>query len=135
MATKSFGTSFAFTPEGGETLAVGQLSSISEMTISRELIDVTTLDAPCGCRRFIPGLQDAGEIRLTGFHQAADPGQMALRVACMSGREGVACISFPDGSSASFPALVKSCALGAAQVDGALGFVCVLRVNGAVEFA
>lgn len=57
----------------------------------------------------------------------------ALRAAYESGKAGTARIDFPDGAAYTFPALVKSCSLGAAQVDGAIGFGCVLRVNGAVE--
>ena len=108
MATKSLGTTFTFTPAGGSAAKIGQLSAISELNCDSELIDVTTLSEQSGCRRFIQGARDAGEIRLTGFH-------------------------LKTGAAYTFPALVKSCSLGAAQVDGAIGFGCVLRVNGAVE--
>ena len=94
---------------------------------------MTTLSEQSGCRRFIQGARDAGEIRLTGFHLKTDAGQAALRAAYESGKAGTARIDFPDGAAYTFPALVKSCSLGAAQVDGAIGFGCVLRVNGAVE--
>ena len=134
MATKSLGTTFTFTPDGGSAVTVGQLSSISEITCDAELIDVTTLDTPDGFRRFIPGARDGGEVKLTGFHKSSDGGQLALRVACMAGTQGTAAIAFPDGDSVTFPALVKSFALGAAQVDSAIGFTCVLRANGAVTF-
>jgi len=133
MATKGIGTTFTFTPAGGTAVTVGKLSSISELQCDSEMIDVTTLDEASGCRRFIQGARDAGELRLTGFH-ADNAGQTALRAAYQSGQEGTAAIAFPDGTTASFPALVKSVALGAAQVDGAIGFGCVLRVNGAVTF-
>lgn len=130
MATKSLGTTFSF----GGTL-IGTLSSVSELTCDSELLDVTTLDTPDGCRRFMQGAKDAGEIRLTGFHEKNDAGQAALRSAYESGLCADACITFPDGMTATFPALVKSCALGAAQVDSAIAFICVLRANGKVVFA
>ena len=133
MATKSLGTTFTFTPAGGAAAKIGQLSAISELNCDSELIDVTTLSEQSGCRRFIQGARDAGEIRLTGFHLKTDAGQAALRAAYESGKTGTARIDFPDGAAYTFPALVKSCYLGAAQVDGAIGFGCVLRVNGAVE--
>lgn len=127
MATKSLGTTFTF-----NNILVGTLSAISEITCDSEMIDVTTLDSPDGCRQFIPGVKDAGEIRLTGFHVKGESGQNALRAAYDSGNAATACITFPDGTQAVFPALVKSHALGAAQVDGAIQFTCVLRASGKV---
>lgn len=129
MATKSLGTTFTF----NDTL-VGTLSSISEINCESEMIDVTTLDSPDGCRQFIPGAKDPGEIRLSGFHVKGEAGQNALRAAYDSESSGTACITFPDGTKATFPALVKAHALGAAQVDGAIQFTCVLRANGKVVF-
>lgn len=128
MATKSLGTVFFL-----NDAVVGKLSSISEITCDSEMIDVTTLSDDC--RRYMQGAKDAGEIRLTGFHEKNDAGQHALRALYESGEEAQACITFPDGMTASFPALVKSHALGAAQVDGAIGFVCVLRATGKVVVA
>ena len=45
MATKSLGTTFTF-----NNTPVGTLSAISEMTCDSEMIDVTTLASPDGCR-------------------------------------------------------------------------------------
>ena len=81
MATKSLGTTFTFTPAGGSAAKIGQLSAISEMNCDSELIDVTTLSEQSGCRRFIQGARDAGEIRLTGFHLKTDAGQSRGRMA------------------------------------------------------
>ncbi|MBQ7455200.1 MAG: hypothetical protein IJS53_02045 [Clostridia bacterium] len=135
MATKGIGTTFSFTPSGGSATRVGVLSAISELACDSEMIDVTTLDESSGCRRFIQGARDAGELRLTGFMSKTDAGQLALRSAWQSGAAGTALITFPDGLTASFPALVKTYSIGAAQVDGAVGFSCVLRADGAVTFA
>ena len=134
MATKGIGTTFSFTPSGGTATLVGTLTAISELTCDSALIDVTTLEETSGCRRYIQGLRDAGELRLTGFHARGDAGQQALRAAYQSGTAGTALITFPDGLKAAFPALVKSVSLGAAQVDGAIGFSCVLHADGAVTF-
>lgn len=130
MATKSLGTTFTF-----NGTAVGTLSSISEITCDSEMIDITTLDSPGGCRQFMQGAKDAGEIRLTGFHAKGEAGQIALRASYDSGEAGDCCITFPDGAKAAFPALVKSHALGAAQVDSAIAFTCVLRAVGQVTFS
>ena len=130
MATKSLGTTFTF-----NNTPVGTLSAISEMTCDSEMIDVTTLASPDGCREYMQGAKDCGEIRLTGFHTHNEAGQAALLAAYDEGALGNCCITFPDGAKATFRALVKSHALGAAQVDSAIQFVCVLRVSGKVVFS
>lgn len=135
MAIKSNGTTFTFTPNGGIAVTVGKLNSISEITSDAEIIDVTTLDEPDGCKKFIQGARDAGEVRLTGFHEKTDNGQKTLRAAYVSGEAGTAEVTFPDGARVTFPALVKSHTLGAAQVDGAVAFGCTLRASGAVTVA
>lgn len=135
MATKGLGTTFTYINAQGVSTRVGQLSAISEISCDSELIDITTLSESSGCRRFMQGARDGGEIRLTGFYLKDDAGQLALRSAYQSGSEGTACIDFPDGTAYTFPALVKGYSLGAAQVEGAIGFGCVLRVNGAVVSA
>lgn len=132
MATKGLGTTFSFTPAGGAAVTVGTLTAISEVVCDSDMLDVTTLDTQDGGKRFIQGARDAGEVRLTGYHKKTDAGQAALRAAYASGGAIAALIAFPDGAQVTFPALVKSHALGAARVDGAIGFTCVLRVNGAV---
>ena len=128
MATKSLGTVFSL-----NDIVVGKLSSISEITCDSDMIDVTTLDDDCRC--YMQGAKNAGDIRLTGFHAKDNAGQSALRALYDSGDVAQARIVFPDGMTASFPALVKSHALGAAQVDGAISFVCVLRATGKVVIA
>lgn len=125
MATKSLGTTFSL-----NDVLIGKLSSISEITCDSDMIDVTTLEHNDGFRRYMQGAKDAGEIRLTGFHEKDNVGQSALRALYDSGEEATARIAFPDGMTATLPVIVKSHALGAAQVDGAISFVCVLKATG-----
>jgi len=130
MATKSLGTTLTF-----NEIPVGTLSAISEINCDSDLIDVTTLQSEDGCKEFIQGAKDAGEIKLSGFHVKDEAGQAALRDAYNSGEKGMVLITFPDGATVSFPSLVKAHALGAAQVDGAIAFSCVLRAVGQVVVA
>lgn len=134
MATKSLGTTFTFTPAGGSAAKIGQLSAISELNCDSELIDVTTLSEQSGCRRVYPGRARCGRNPPDGLPpgkptRARPPCAPPMKAARQARRASI----FPDGAAYTFPALVKSCSLGAAQVDGAIGFGCVLRVNGAVE--
>lgn len=132
MATNSMGTTLQFTPSGGTQVTVGKLSSIGELSPDSEELDVTTLDATGGYREYIQGLRDAGELEIEGYHNAGDNGQAALRAAYASGDCGSFVITFPDNTTAAFSAFVKSHTLGAAEVDGAVGFGATLRITGAI---
>ena len=112
------------------TVSIGCLRSISEIKCDSEALDVTTLDSPC--RTAIQGVRDMGEVTLEGFFEAGSVGQACLRSLYMTGESVPFTVTFPDGSAAAFPAFVKSWSLGAAQVDGAVGFTAVLRLTGMV---
>lgn len=129
-AIKAQGTTLKFTPVGGEELTVGKLSAVGEIQPDSEELDITTLESPEGCREYMQGMRDCGEIEISGFHDAGDAGQRALRAAYASGENAAFCVCFPDGTQARFSAFVKSHTLGAAEVDGAVGFGAVLRVSG-----
>ena len=130
--TKALGTTLSFTPAGGTETTVGRLSSIGEINPDSKELDVTTLDSAGGYREYLQGFKDSGRLEVSGFHDAGDAGQAALRAAYASGTTGAAKISFPDGTEVSFTGYVKSHTIGAAEVDGAVGFGAVFRISGAV---
>ena len=132
MATSAQGPTLKFTPANGAQVTVGRLTSIGEIAPEAEELDVTTLDSEDGYREYIQGFRDAGELEISGFHDAGDDGQAALREAFDDGAAGTAVIAFSDGTTVSFSAFVKSHTLGAAEVDGAVGFGATLRITGAV---
>ena len=132
MATKAQGTVLKFKPAGGEQTVVGRLTSVGEITPDSEEIDVTTLDSEGGCREFLQGYRDSGEVELAGYHEKNDAGQSALRSAFAAGKAGEVDICFADGTTVGFTAFVRSHTIGAAEVDGAVGFGAVLRITGAV---
>lgn len=132
MATQAQGTLLKFTPSGGQQAVVGKLTSVGAIAPDSSVIDVTTLDSASGYREYMQGFRDAGEISVSGFHQSGDAGQAALRSAFDSGASGAVEVAFPDGTTVSFTAFVKSWSLGAAEVDGAVGFSAVLRLSGVV---
>ena len=124
MAIRAQGTTLKFTPKGKTQVTVGMLRSVGEIAP----------DSTDGYREYVQGLRDAGEVELTGFH-GSDAGQKALREAYASGDAGAVEVGFPDGSKATFNAFVKGYTLGAAEVDGAVGFGAVLRITGGVTIA
>ncbi len=132
MATNAMGTLFYFTPSGGSKTKVGKLTSVGEIAPTSEEIEITTLESEDGFREYMQGLRSAGEVELEGFFDADDAGQTALRAAYLTGAVGEAEVDFPDGTTATFSAFVKGYKVGAAEVDGALGFSAELRLSGGV---
>ena len=132
MAIQGKGTTMKFTPDGGAAVSIGQLTTVGEIAPEAEEVDVTTLDSTGGYREYMQGWRDAGTIAVNGFFDSGNAGQTALRTAFDNGKAGAFAVSFADGSKAAFSAFVKQYAIGAAEVDGAVGFSAQLRVSGAV---
>ncbi len=131
MPQKSMGTTISCTQNNTQTL-IGSLRAISEIRADSEAIDVTTLDSPGGYRVYEQGLKDMGEVTLEGFFDSNSAGQTALRSLYASGAAVPFTVTFPDQSAVSFTAFVKSHSVGAASVDGVVGFTAVLRITGGV---
>ena len=131
MAIQGKGTTMKFTPDGGAAVSIGKLTKVGEIAPEAE---VTTLDSTGGYREYMQGWRDAGTIAVSGFFDSGNAGQTALRTAFDNGKAGAFEVSFADGSKAAFSAFVKKYAIGAAEVDGAVGFSAQLRVSGAVTF-
>lgn len=134
MAIQGKGTTMKFTPDGGTAVSIGKLTKVGEIAPEAEEVDVTTLDSTGGYREYMQGWRDAGTIAVNGFFDSGNAGQTALRTAFDNGKAGAFEVSFADGSKAAFSAFVKKYAIGAAEVDGAVGFLAQLRVSGAVTF-
>lgn len=135
MATRAQGTVLKFTPAGGVQATVGKLRSVGRIAPKADAIDVTTLDSAGGYREYIQGFRDAGELALDGFYEKGDAGQAALRAAFDDGRAGAFEAAFPDGTKAAFSAVVTGYSIGAAEVDGAVGFGATLRLTGGVTLS
>ncbi len=134
MPQKAMGTTISCTQNNAAVL-IGALRSISEIKADSEAIDVTTLDSLNGYKSYAQGMKDLGEVTLEGFFESGNAGQTALRALYQSGAATAFTVTFPDSTAVSFSAFVKSYALGAAQVDGAVGFTAVLRLLGGVTVA
>lgn len=129
--SRALGTTITFNAK-----TIGALTSIGEITPDSEELDATTLDSVGGYREFLQGFKDSGEVTLSGYLDKADAGQQELITGYGSGLVKAVAISFPNSSGvASFNAYVKSFTLGAADVDGIVGFGATLRISGAVDFA
>lgn len=126
--SRALGTSITF-----NSALVGGLTSVGEVTPDSEELDATTLDSSGGYREYLQGFKDSGECSLTGYLIKADPGQAALRTGYGTGDIDAVLITYPDGTTVGFNAYVKSYTMGAADVDGIVGFAATLRISGAVS--
>ena len=131
MPQKAMGTTISCT-QNNTAVLIGALRSISEIKADSEAVDVTTLDSLNGYKSYVQGMKDLGEVTLEGFFEAGNAGQTALCTLYQAGTSTAFTVTFPDSTAVSFTAFVKSYALGAAQVDGAVGFTAVLRLLGGV---
>lgn len=131
-ATRAQGTTLKFTPAGGTQVVVGKLTSVGEIAPEAEEVDITTLESTGGYREYMQGFRDSGELEITGFHDADDAGQTALRTAFASGASGSFEVKFPDDTAVTFSGFIKSHTIGSAEVDGAIGFGAVIRISGAL---
>ena len=131
-ATRAQGTTLKFTPAGGTQVGVGKLTSVGEIAPEAEEVDITTLESTGGYREYMQGFRDSGELEITGFHDADDAGQTALRTAFASGASGAFEVKFPDDTAVTFSGFIKSHTIGSAEVDGAIGFGAMIRISGAV---
>ena len=125
--TRALGTTITFNAK-----TIGGLTSVGEVTPDSEELDATTLDSTGGYREYLQGFKDSGECSLTGYLVAGDHGQVALRAGYASGDVGTVLITYPDGTTVGFNAYVKSYTMGAADVDGIVGFAASLRISGGV---
>lgn len=127
---RALGTTITFNAK-----AIGGLNSIGEVSPASDEIDVTTLDTANGYKEFLQGLKDSGELQLRGFLVKGDVGQVELRTGFGTGDIDAVLITFPDTTTVSFNAYVKSFTMGAAETNGAVGFGATLRITGAVTVA
>ncbi len=127
---RAVGTTITFNAK-----AIGGLTSIGEISPSADEIDVTSLDSVGSYKEFLQGFKDSGELQLKGFLIKGDTGQAELRTGFTSGTPSAVVVTFPDTTTVSFNAYVKSFTMGAAEINGAVGFGATLRITGAVTVA
>lgn len=133
---KGLGTSISYLPtydSGDAPILIGSLKSVGEISPDSEELDSTTLDSPGGFREFMQGFKDSGELPITGLHDEDKPGQALCRTLYTSGAVGYFWVRFSDATYVVFKAYVKSHTIGAADVDGMVGFAATLRISGFIQ--
>jgi len=134
---RALGTSITYAPaynsDDVDTKVIGSLTSVGEISPDSEELDATCLDSSGGYREFLQGFKDSGELTLSGYLDPDKPGQAQMVTLYGSGELGYFWVTFPDQATVAFNAYVKSFTVGAADVDGIVGFGTTLRVSGLVQ--
>ena len=134
---RALGTSITYAPAynslDGDTRVIGSLTSIGEISPDSEELDATCLDSSGGYREFLQGFKGSGELTLSGYLDPAKAGQAQMMTLYGSGAKGYFWVTFPDQATVAFNAYVKSFTVGAADVDGIVGFGATLRVSGLIQ--
>ena len=131
MATKSLGTTLTKKKSGSEStdLVISGLTSIGEVGVESDEIDVTTLSSTGGFKEFIAGFKDAGEVSLAGYISDEKQVEALLTLASSQSIEKWT-ITTPNGATWKFDAFVKSFKESEATIDGVRGFSASLRISG-----
>lgn len=130
-AVKSLGTTLTKTMSGEESadLLIADLTSIGEIGVESDEVDVTTLDSTGGYKQFIAGFKDAGEVSLEGIIKSEDAMDSMIALAESQAVEEWT-IETPSGSTWVFDGFVKMFKEGEATVDGVRTFSGSVRVSG-----
>ena len=112
---------------------VGHLTSIGEIGIESEEIDVTDLDSTEDFKEYIAGTKDAGELSIAG--NTRDESVITKMYALANSRALESWIvTYPTGATWEFNAFVKSFKDTEKTPDGILGFTASLRISGKPVF-
>ncbi len=131
-AVKSLGTTLTLDPDGNNTL-IADLTSIGEIGVESDEIDVTTLDSDSGYKEFIAGFKDAGEVALAGIIKTESNMEDMLELAeAQTVSDWV--ITFTTGSTWKFQGFVKSWKEAESTIDGVRGFTGSIRISGAPTY-
>jgi len=130
-ATRTIGTSLTKKKSGDEQedTVIANLTSIGEIGIESEEIDVTDLDSDGDFKEYIAGTKDAGEVSIAG--NIKDESIVEKMMSLANSRTVEAwTVKYPSGAKWEFEAFVKSFKDGEKTVDGLATFTASLRISG-----
>lgn len=135
-ATRTIKTTLTKIKSGdeGEDLKIAHLTSIGEIGIESEEIDVTDLDSPEDFKEYIAGTKDAGEVSIAGnIHDEA----MIEKMMALANSRSVESwkVEYPSGATWTFSGFVKSFKDGEKTPDGIASFSATIRISGAPVYA
>ena len=131
-ATRTIKTTLTKVKSGDEQedLKIAHLTSIGEIGIESEEIDVTDLDSPEDFKEYIAGTKDAGEVSFAGnIHDET----MIEKMMSLANSRSVESwkVEYPSGATWAFKGFVKSFKDGEKTPDGIASFSATIRISGA----
>ena len=131
MSAKTMGTTLTKKKNGSEQedLKIANLTSIGEIGIESEEIDVTDHDSPNGYKEFEASLKDAGEVPLAGNIKNESNVEKMLALAESQSMEEWE-VTYPSGAKWSFSGFIKSFKDGEKTPDGVATFSASIRISG-----
>ncbi len=131
---RAMGTSLTKEKSADETAdwVVGSLTSIGEIGVEIDEIDITTLDSPDGAKEFMSGDMDAGECPIAGYIKKVDDEQTVVKMMSLiaNGSTEKWIVTFPSKATWKFNAFIKSFKTTEETTDGLIGFNATLRISG-----
>lgn len=134
-ATRTIKTTLTKTKSGDEQedLRIAHLTSIGEIGIESEEIDVTDLDSDGDFKEYIAGTKDAGEVAIAGnIHDETIVEKMMSLANSRSVEEWK--VTYPSGATWTFRGFVKSFKDGEKTTDGLASFSATIRISGAPTY-
>jgi predicted secreted protein len=119
---------------GTPNVGIANITSIGEIGLESEEIDVTDFDSTDDFREFIAGPKDGGEIPISGFIKDDSFVETVLELANDREVEDWL-VTFPGGATWEFSGFVKAFKEGELTVDGARNYNLTIRVSGAPEYS
>ena len=134
-ATRTINTKLIKKKSGDEQedLTIGHLTSIGEIGIESEEIDVTDLDSTGDFKEYIAGTKDAGEVSIAGnIHDETVIEKMMALANSRSIEDWT--VEYPSGATWSFKGFVKSFKDGEKTPDAIATFSATIRISGAPTY-
>lgn len=129
-AQSGVGTKFRrWDTAGSEWVAIAEVNSIEGPNMSRDTIDVTSLDTSGGYREFIAGFRDPGQLNLAMNYTQA--GFEAMKDDFESNTRQNYQIVLPDGFTLEFEGLVTELPLSVTP-DDKITMNTVIKISGSV---
>lgn len=116
-----------------EDLKIAHLTSIGEIGIESEEIDVTDLDSDGDFKEYIAGTKDAGEVSIAGNIHDESIVEKMMSLANSRSVESWE-VTYPSGATWTFQGFIKSFKDGEKTTDGLATFSATIRISGAPTY-
>lgn len=134
-ATRTINTKLTKVKSGDESdnLVIGHLTSIGEIGIESEEIDITDLDSNGDFKEYIAGTKDAGEVSIAGNIHDESIVEKMLALANSRSVETWK-VEYPSGATWEFKGFIKSFKDGEKTSDAIATFSATIRISGAPTY-